>query len=183
MKSIFTKEQLEKHDQFSYHLSKAFVNFLPANKSVIDFGCGKGEYLDVLQRYKMKCFGYDGCVGVNEVSKFKGIKKLELHKKWVAKKGSPKPKGSVICIDVIEHIPENNEKTVLKNITDCCDGRLVIQWSANEDSENPKKSIHILPTIEGLGFEFNLNMTEKFRNEAGANIDRYRRTIYVFDRK
>lgn len=180
---VFTKSQLEKHNQFSRRLSASFRNLLPLNKPVIDYGCGKGEYLSNLQSIGIVCHGYDGTVGVNDVSIFKGIKKAEIHKSIKPAKGKSIPEGSVLCLDVIEHIPRKFESVVINNLTSKCTGRLVLQWSNDSESENPRDSYHILKKLEEKGFVFNLAVTERFRTEGGADIAKFKRTIYVFERK
>ena len=183
---IFTIEQALNHYQYSRRLSLALRKVLPANKAVLDVGCCKGEYLYSLSQASFRCIGYEGTEGINSISRFKGIKSLDLSEP-LPKLGKNKKRqtGSVVCLDTIEHISKKNEATVVNNLANLCSSRLVISWNCEHNeigSANERDGNYIIPLFEKKGFILNLPVSQKLRTEGGADFKMYKNSIYVFDK-
>jgi SAM-dependent methyltransferase len=176
---IFTPEQAKSEHKTSFKLARKLTKVLPANKMVIDFGCGTGEYIKRLANVRFKVKGYEG-QPLPDAPNF--IKKQDITKPI-----KNLPKGSVLCLEVMEHIPAKLESAVLKNIDRACTGRLVLSWGVVGQGGcghvNEQNSNYVIPTIEALGFELNRALSEELRAVAGVELSWFGNSIYVFDRK
>jgi 2-polyprenyl-3-methyl-5-hydroxy-6-metoxy-1,4-benzoquinol methylase len=175
---IFTPKQAETEHRTSYRLAKKLSEVLPANKDVIDFGCGGGEYLKRLANFRYRVHGYEGQPPKDSPSFVK--------RQDITKKIEGLPNGSVLCFEVMEHIPKELESAALSNISEACNGRLILSWAVNGQGGcghvNEQDSHYVIPTIEKLGFKWNKTMTEELRGTAGADLWWFKNSIYVFDR-
>jgi len=176
---IFTPEQAASQHKTSYRLAKRLSNVLPANKMVVDFGCGPAEYIKRLKNFRYSVVGYEG-------------QPLPDAPPFVIKQDITKPikdvkQGSVLCLEVMEHIPKSLEAKVLKNIKNACNGRLILSWGIIGQGGcghvNEQNATYVIPTIEKLGFEFNKSLSQELREIAGADLPWFANTIYVFDLK
>jgi len=175
---IFTKEQSEKEHKTSYRLARRLPNVLPANKMVIDLGCGNGEYIKRLKNFRYKVQGYEG-QPLKDAPEF--IKKQDITKQIKGVK-----RGSVLCLEVMEHIPAKLEKKVLANIKNACNGRLILSWGIEGQGGcghvNERNANYVIPTIEKLGFSFKQDLSQELRDIAGADLPWFKNSIYVFDK-
>ena len=94
--------------------------------SVLDIGCGYGNYLQVLGKLGHKTIGIDSDVDSEEVCKKKGIRfyKMDLDKKKLP--FHTKSIDNIICIHFIEHL-----KDTIGFLEECYrvlkkDGRIVV---------------------------------------------------------
>jgi hypothetical protein len=80
---------------------KYFLKFLTENKSefILDYGCGKGKLVEFLNEKEYRCAGYDPAV-----EKYNKINLPE----WSF--------DTLICLDVLEHIPEDEIDGLLDDI-------------------------------------------------------------------
>ena len=175
---IFTSEQAKNEHKTSFKLARKLTKVLPANRKVIDFGCGTGEYLKRLANVRFKVQGYEG-QPLPDAPDF--IKKQDITKPI-----KPLPRGSVLCLEVMEHIPKKLESAVLNNIDRACTGRLVLSWGVVGQGGcghvNEQNANYVIPTIESMGFELNRQLSEELRAVAGTELPWFGNSIYVFDR-
>ena len=87
--------------KFFFHPIKQVINLTKSN-SIIDFGCGKAKYY--FEEIYIKNNSY------SNVSNYWGINDVYLYDPGVVNfsKYPNKKADVVICIDVVEHIPEND---------------------------------------------------------------------------
>ena len=83
-------------------------------KKVYDIGCGRGPYVHAFNYYGIDCKGYD----ISE----KAIKNpVGLAKGKISNVHDDKNKYDLVtCIDVLEHIPRNEEKEFIEKICKSC---------------------------------------------------------------
>jgi hypothetical protein len=179
---IFTPEQAKTEHHTSRRLAVELTKILPSNRPIIDYGCGKGEYIARLSALGFKCTGYEGTKGIEELAAFKGIIQADLTKPL-----GKRPKGSVLCLEVAEHIDQKHEDTFIQNITENCTGRLILSWAIKGQGGcghvNEQDSDYVIPRIEKEGFELNGHLSNHLRGHAGADLWWFKNSIYVFDRK
>lgn len=179
---IWNLDDAKEQHKHSKRLAAALGYILPKDKPVSDFGCGKGSYLAELVNKGFQCYGYEGTKGINEIADFKNIIECDLSKPFATT-----IKGSVLCFEVAEHIPKEFEATLIDNITNAADMFLIISWAVkgqggfghvNEQNEN-----YVVPLIESKGFQYNAGLSNYLRNEGGAELWWFKKSIYVFTRK
>jgi 2-polyprenyl-3-methyl-5-hydroxy-6-metoxy-1,4-benzoquinol methylase len=119
------------HDE-SDHLDKGLLEFLiyfinnNKIKNIFDFGCSTGYYLNILNKKikNINLIGVEPEVMLSKNKKFDNILNYDLSKPFQL--GT---KGSVICLEVIEHIPKEYETVAIDNIINHCEDFLFISWA------------------------------------------------------
>ena len=139
------------------------------DKSILDVGCAKGQYVRAMTKHSNKVKGFDFseyCMNHIETDKNR-IKKMNALNKWKYKSDQFE---FIYCADVLEHIPPEKISFVLSEMNRVC-------------KVGAEAYINI-----GLGdFEEHLNnylMGEwhKFFNDAGFDID-FEKTKQLYDEK
>jgi 2-polyprenyl-3-methyl-5-hydroxy-6-metoxy-1,4-benzoquinol methylase len=177
---IFTLKQAMTEHQTSPRLAKALGVILPANKHVNDFGCGRGEYIRHLHSLGFKVTGYEGTEDMAELVGTDLVKQADITQPIKAKA------GSVICLEVLEHIEPELEFAAINNLVYACNGRLVLSWAVEGQGGcghvNERNEDYVILRIERAGFVLNVEVSEKLRTEAGKDLWWFRKSIYVFDK-
>lgn len=165
----------------SKHLVKLLSGFLPIDKIVYDLGCGTGEYLEYLQHSGYRVYGIDGTKGINDVSNV-FVMEHDLTKPLEA----PPEKGSVMCIEVLEHIPKKYESQVLDTIDAFTDDILVLSWAAPGQGGvghvNEQPSSYVIDTLRSRGFTWLQDTSKHWRSLAGKDFSWFANTLYIFER-
>ena len=148
------------HDE-SIHFDKGLAEFLiylinnNKVKNVFDFGCSTGYYLDFLsQKIKdINLIGIEPEVTSNKNKKFDNILNYDLSKPFQLE-----IKGSIICLEVIEHIPKEFEIVVIENIINHCDDFLFISWARPKQGGighvNEQSLSYVIELFEKNNFTF-----------------------------
>ncbi|OJW77603.1 MAG: hypothetical protein BGO69_11935 [Bacteroidetes bacterium 46-16] len=178
---IWDLETAKTEHQFSPKLADALVGILPADKMVLDFGCGKGSYLARLAQLGFKCIGYEGTDGIHEIADFHNIQEgIDLSKPLDVAPLN----GSVLCLEVAEHIPKQYESVFLDNITGPADALLVLSWALPGQGgcghHNEQSAEYVINTIEDRGFRYIPDSTTQLRTAGGSELWWFRKSIYVF---
>jgi 2-polyprenyl-3-methyl-5-hydroxy-6-metoxy-1,4-benzoquinol methylase len=113
---------------FDLGLSKFLLNFITINKldTIFDFGCSTGYYLNFLNQNlpNLDLLGIEPMIDKRSDLFFDKILNYDLSKPFDLNKN-----GSIICLEVLEHIPSNLENYVIDNIINHCTGYLFISWA------------------------------------------------------
>lgn len=183
---IFTFEDAKTQHKHSQKLAFELRFILPWVKDnklnpVIDFGCGTGYYISELFKKGYKIYGIEGTEGIEQIAFYKPILQYDI-----SKHVNLGVKGSVICLEVIEHIPKEKEKQVLENLHNHCNGKLIISWAVKGQGGhghvNEQDEDYVIPTIEKMGYKFKKTATENIRRAAGKDLWWFKKSIYVFDK-
>jgi hypothetical protein len=78
-------------------------------KEVFDYGCARGPFVHAFNFFKIPCYGYD-------ISKYSIKNPIGLAKGKISNSLPKKKFDTVICIDVMEHIPKEKEKKVIDDL-------------------------------------------------------------------
>ena len=162
----------EFHDESRYldvPLADWIVKFLIENKidSLFDFGCSTGYYLKHISENttEMNLIGVEPCVTEREDNLFDNILPKDL-----AVRFDLMQKGSILCLEVLEHIPAQFESVAIDNIENHCDGYLLMSWAVPNQGGyghfNEKEFADVLRLFESRGFRLMEKETQDARNTA-----------------
>lgn len=163
-------------------IAAALSNYLADKqaKTVVDFGCGMGDYawLFINEGYGVQA--YDG--NPNTESLTNGIGKvLDLSKPFYLGKKF----DVVLSLEVGEHIPAEFEQQFIDNICKHAKKHLVISWAiegqGGSGHVNCKNNDYIIGQIVDCGFKYNAKDSQTIRN-AATNASWFGYTIMVFDK-
>lgn len=123
---IWSQKEADLHHAFDYPLARWIGQFLSKYEPVVDFGCGKGEYIEYLSD-----IGFESVHGV-EGTQLDGFRVQSIAVHDLTKPLPKKYTGfNVISLEVGEHIPEEFLDVYLDNITAPLDAgnRLILSWA------------------------------------------------------
>jgi hypothetical protein len=150
---------------WSPQYAKWISTILSKDRPVYDFGCGCGDYSNVLSNEGFDCIGYEGAPMPPDKRAFANIQQVDIAMKldWL----NELPKGHVICLEVMEHIPAQYEHVTLDNIARICNGRLALSWAIEgtiyPGHVNCKNNPQAMSSVMSHGFKFNRELTIKGR--------------------
>lgn len=130
-------------------ISNYLSNF--KNEQIIDFGCGRGDYLIFLKQDGFtKLLGVEGDPIQNDI--------VEIIQKDLTTDFYLDKKGIVISLEVGEHIPMQYESIYLNNLKKHCDSYLIISWAIKGQGGyghvNELNNDEIISKIESIGFTY-----------------------------
>ena len=149
-------------------------------KTVVDFGCGLGDYAKAFKANGYKVEAYDG--NPNTETQSDGIGKvLDLSKPFYLGKKF----DVVMSLEVGEHIPKEFEEQFIDNITKHAKKHLIISWAVvgqgGDGHVNCANNDYIIEQIVDRGFNHNAKDSQTIRN-AATNASWFSYTIMVFDK-
>lgn len=173
-------QQHRRDHYISKSLCTLLADYLPKDRVVYDFGCGTGEYLYHLKQEGFQVIGHDGTPGISNVA-YVPVVETDLTK--------PMPpaveRGSVISIEVGEHIPQKFEQTFIENIDKYVDEHLVISWAlpgqGGVGHVNELPSAEVIKKFEAHGFTYNRAESEKWRATI-TELQWLKNTLHIFTR-
>jgi tryptophanyl-tRNA synthetase len=179
---IWDQWQADQYHQSSPKLAAWLAAYLPKNDCVIDMGCGNGFYMNELWKKGFSCLGVEGFHLDNflhdNVVIADLIKPLVLPPGWI---------GTIVSLEVGEHLPESAEDIFLDNINRHCYKHLIISWALPGQPGighiNCRPQEYIMEKLNKLGFEFCPMATIDARVHIDDNCDWFRRTLMIFERR
>lgn len=162
----------DSHDEvgnFDQKLADYLTSFIKTHniKNVFDFGCSTGYYLKYISERTsdIKLTGVEPNVNKREDNHFENILNYDL-----AKSFDIGNKGSIICLEVLEHIPSQFESVVIENIKKHCDGYLFMSWATPGQGGyghyNERSFDYVYDLFTENGFEFMEEETKICRDSA-----------------
>lgn len=178
MNGIWNAE-FAQHHQSSEKLAKWLANYLPQQTPVIDFGCGNGYYMGYLEQSEFDTTGIDGN---DEIE----ILCSNFYKHDLTKPIDLMFKGSVISLEVGEHLPKEAQETFTNTLIKHCAEHLILSWAEIGQPGighiNCRSQEDVIADIKSRGFEYLPNETKDARNNIDDNTDWFRRTLLIFKR-
>jgi hypothetical protein len=146
-------------------------------KSVIDFGCGTGFYVDAI-RSVGTCRGYDGNPCTPELASA-ACDILDLSR--------PVDVGAadwVLSLEVAEHIPRQFEDVFIDNLHRHNSEGIVLSWAAvgqgGRGHFNERDEEYVIGRFVDLGYQLDGAVTSELRH--AATLEWLRRNVLVFRR-
>ena len=163
-------------------LCDSIIKFIKKNelKTIVDFGCGVGDYTKKLISNGLECEAYDG--NPNTVLLTEGIGKVldftflfNLEKKF----------DCVLTLEVGEHIPKEYEKIFLDNVCIHAKNFIIMSWAVigqgGDGHVNCQNNDYIINEIQNRGFDYDIENSKILRNSSTAPW--FADTIMVFKNK
>lgn len=164
------------------NLAHWMVHNLDPLHPVYDLGCGKGFYLKRLEEAGFKFLrGYEGTPGIRSIAYSDKVVEQDITRiiRCIESK-----RGTVVCLEVMEHIPVEHTDAVMQNISNLCNGRLVLSWALPGQGGighvNEKDSDYVIAYARKYNFYLHDELTSAARDRAGQEINYFGRSIYVF---
>lgn len=149
--------------------------------TLVDFGCGTGEYARFFAKHRIVTEAYDGNPHTEQLSGGIGkVKDLSQHfdlcKKFKC----------VMSLEVGEHIPAEFEQTFLNNLTNHCNedegGIIILSWAIpGQDGDghvNCQTNDYIIHQMQLRGFYLDNTLTNQLRK--AASLWWFKNSIMVF---
>ena len=170
---------------FQYYLDASLAHdlcWLFEGRSVLEFGAGMGRYTEYIR---------DSCKATR-VSAFDGVKDIERRSGGIVKHADltvPNVvRGNmydwVLCLEVLEHIPNVYESTAIENLVHNSRFGMVISWAAKgqggKGHVNEQNKEYVVETLGKFGFLHSALAGEILRQR--ATLPWFHNTIYVFTR-
>jgi cyclopropane fatty-acyl-phospholipid synthase-like methyltransferase len=162
-------------------LSQAILKTLKSRKcnTLVDLGCGTGEYARFFRRHGIDVEAYDGNPYTEQLTGGIGqVKDLsqpfDLQKQFKC----------VMSLEVGEHIPAEFEQTFLDNIIKHCidGGIIIISWAVpGQDGDghvNCQTNDYIMQQMQQRGYYLENNLTNQLRK--AASLWWFKNTLMVF---
>lgn len=165
--------------RFVPELSKAINDYVVNNniKTVYDFGCGRGEYLEQLRNLDptLQLTGFEGhqTDGVfNNIVKKDLSTNLELNEV-----------DMVMSIEVGEHIPKEFEQVFIDNISNHAKNHIFLSWAIVGQSGlghiNCQNNDYIITQFVNRGWKLEQELSNQIRSSMPNNIW-LKNTVMVF---
>lgn len=155
------------------------LNTLLNNNTLLDFGCGLGKYINYIQTRNpdIKTIGIEPFVSESQRLVANCIVTQDLTETF-----DLGVKGNVMCLEVLEHIPQQFEDIAVDNIVRHCNDWLVISWAVPKQSGhghvNCKSLEDVVNLFESKGFVFQQHLSVKIRKQ--ARLWWFRNNVCVF---
>jgi cyclopropane fatty-acyl-phospholipid synthase-like methyltransferase len=165
------------HDK---RLCDGIINLLKQNniKTVVDFGCGKGNYASSIIQSGVYCEAYDGNPNTPELSNGLG-KVLDLSMNF----NLDKKFDCVISLEVGEHIPKEYEKIFIDNICSHTTNLLILSWAivgqGGDGHLNCQNNDYIIDQMESRNFIYLEKDSTELRGYT-SNAGWFKNTLMIF---
>lgn len=180
---IWDLEEAQAQHSTSEKLAKVLPLFLPVGVPVVDYGCGRGFYVEQLREAGFPAFGIEGTHGINDIGLVKDIIEKDLSKPL----GFELPESTTLCLEVAEHIDPKYESVFLENITKNCNGRMILSWAiphqGGHGHVNERDNLSVIEKIEALGFSLDFKASNQLRSMMkGDRCWWFENTLFVFNK-
>jgi len=177
---VWSREEAETQHKFSETLAKIISkNF---SGKIFDVGCGNGAYVDFLNKNEeITCKGVDGTDFKN------GNIVHDLTIPFPKKVNESGIKGTVMCLEVAEHIPKEFETVFLDNIDVLCEDYLILSWATIGQGGfghvNEQDRDYVLRTMNSRGYKLLNDATNSIREAMkGDPCWWFQNSLYIFER-
>ena len=163
-------------------LANALTQYLLDNeiKTVVDFGCGMGDYARAFKASNLTVEAFDGNLNTEALTEGIGSV-LDLSKPFYLKKKF----DAVLSLEVGEHIPAEFEDLFITNITKHVRKTLIISWAiegqGGSGHVNCRNNDYIIADICDRGFKYNEQASNQLR-KAATNASWFGYTLMVFNK-
>ena len=177
-------EGLEASSQHCYDstlASNLAIFFKTENvKSLVDFGCGMGNYIKIFQENNINSIGFDGNPNTPELTN-NLCKILDLSEPKIF----DEPFDWVMSLEVGEHLPPQFEDIFIYNLHNNNKYGIVLSWAikgqGGHGHVNLQDNDYIKSKICNLGYINDIEVENKLRKD--STLYWFKNTIMVFRKK
>ncbi|NGX28180.1 MAG: hypothetical protein K940chlam1_00355 [Candidatus Anoxychlamydiales bacterium] len=166
-------------------LSLALSNFFRDEKAstIVDLGCGTGDYVKDLRKAKLTCDGFDGNpetpIITGGVCRVADLTKPRLRLNTLGGKYD-----WVVSLEVGEHLPKEHEKTFLDNIVKHARNGIVLSWAKKGQGGlghvNEQNNDYIEAKLLERNWKRDFQAEENLRLSTSPHCFWFRDTIMVY---
>jgi SAM-dependent methyltransferase len=179
---ILNKKDFRKEHVYCDILSNKIADYIKILKihKIYDFGCGAGDYVKKFRNSGIEAYGFDGNPSTFDI--------LNCRVQDLTEDFSEPPVDFLMCLEVCEHVPKKYEDKLLQNINKHLNpgGTLLLSWAiigqGGFGHVNCQNNDYVIKKIESMGYSFNKNDTEMFRQLDYINAYWFKNTIMVFNK-
>lgn len=146
-------------------------------KSLVDFGCGMGNYVKTFQENNINAAGFDGNPNTPELTN-NLCKVLDLS----IPQNFDEPFDWVMSLEVGEHLPQQFESIFIENLHNNNEHGIVLSWAIKGQGGhghfNEQNNDYIKSKICGLGYMNDIETENELRNK--STLPWFKNTIMVF---
>jgi len=164
-----------KSHRYDKALNDAIIHLFPV-KTIVDIGCGRGEYIKCFLDNNINCIGYDGSPLTSELTK--GLCQIKDF-------SEPVDIGKfelVLSLEVGEHIPVQYEQVFIDNLCRASIRYICVSWGIVGQNGlghvNCKNNDYIIEEFKKRGFYY-LEIESKQLREF-SELSWFKNTIMVF---
>ncbi len=162
-----------------WKLARAIGAFLQMEgaQSIVDFGCGEGDYVRCFLDAGLECEGYDGNPETPKLTKGLG-KVLDLSESF----DLGRTFDWVMSIEVGEHIPHQYEATYIENLMRHARQGIILSWAVKNQPGaghfNCQDNDYIKAIFARYGYINDLEQEAKFRGI--VSVPWFQNTLMIF---
>lgn len=165
----------------SERLVRLLSDIIDDKYPIYDLGCGDGYYINQLIKKGYYCIGYEG----NPPIIISYIKQVNLAEK---QKYNDSDNGTVICLEVGEHIPKEYEDVFIENVVNRAKNKIIISWANPNQGGcghvNEQSNYYIINKFRQMGYVLNFMDTNYLRdNMVNDELWWFKNTLMVFDKE
>jgi cyclopropane fatty-acyl-phospholipid synthase-like methyltransferase len=162
-------------------LSNALVTFFKQefknkNKSILDLGCGKGDYVKTLRKNGFDADGLDGNPHTKHWFDDAIIHDLSIETNF------EKKYNWVLTLEVAEHLPKELEFSFISNVHNNNTDGIVMSWAIKGQGGwghfNEQDNEYVIDLFEKKGYLYDVEQSNYFRNN--CELSWFKNTILVF---
>lgn len=169
----------ENHSPYDPYLASALISFFKEEKasSIIDLGCGTGQYVRALNKAGIPCDGLDGNPHTHQITNGE-CETADLSQPLTLGKNY----DWVLSLEVGEHIPKKYESIFLENINNASPSGIVLSWAIKGQGGfghvNERDNKYIQSKIKKNNYFYRKDASLSLRSR--ASLSWFKNTLMVF---
>jgi hypothetical protein len=167
---------------FDEKLAKELFFFFKGEEidTLVDFGCGMGNYVEFFKRNGLNAEGYDGNPDTPELTNNKcGVLDLSRPFRFCNKF------DWVMSLEVGEHLPKQFENVFIENLHENNKYGILLSWAirgqGGEGHYNEQNNDYIKSKFSELGYTCDIENEDKLRK--ASSYEWFKNTIMIFRKK
>ena len=174
-----TPEEVATHE-FDERLCDALIVLFTKKETIVDIGCGKGQYVKALLDAGFDARGFDGNPMTPELTKYIINHRCEVRD--FSKEQKIGMYDIVLSLEVGEHIPSHFESQFIQNLCTSSRQWIVLSWAVPGQGGvghfNERSNMYIISELESRGFKLKPEPSLYLRDH--STLPWFKHTIMVF---
>jgi cyclopropane fatty-acyl-phospholipid synthase-like methyltransferase len=160
-------------------LANTLINFFKQEnvKSIVDFGCGMGDYVKIFKQHNINAIGFDGNPNTPKLTNnLCEVLDLSVPKQF------DEPFDWVMSLEVGEHLPKEFEDIFIHNLHNNNKYGIILSWAVKGQGGkghfNEQNNDYIKSKVCELGYINDIEYENKMRKS--STLAWFKNTIMVF---